>query len=160
METTIPLKKLRLENQNLFYSLATLNKGTLLSEPQRIMQSQIFAMSLVGSEFIARIAAHLSPPPNIAEMKPQFKVQDRNLYIVLMTDLVLNSSLLTRTKDRELMNLISILQNLYSRSCNQFERLKDNADLKETLRLHFLLRNDMYKWCKDFINFDETTKLQ
>lgn len=158
LEGTFPLDRLRLENQNLFYTLATLQQGLLTREPHRIIQSQIFIMSLLGSEFLMRIPFHLTPAPNIAEMRPEHKAEDRNLQIVLLTDLVLNSSLLTRTKNHELMSLISTLQNLYSRSCNQFERIVDSGELEETLRLHFILRTDMLNWCKEFIKFDTEIK--
>lgn len=157
-ENTIPLKRLRLENQNLFYALETLNQTMLHNDTNRIIQSQFFIMSLVGSEFLRRIPFHLTPAPNIAQMRPEYKAQDKNMQIVLLTDLVLNSSLLTRTKNHDLMSLISRLQNLYSRSCNQFERISVGGELEETLRLHFILRTDMLKWCEEFIYFDAEIK--
>lgn len=157
----LPLQQLRIENQNIYYLLLSLDKSALLADSERILQSQILVMALVGSEFLYRIAGHLNPPPVFSEMKMEHAVKDKNLAIVLMSDYVLSSSLLTRTRDRDLMTLISGLQNMFSRGYNQFERITGNADLSETVNLHFVLRHDMFAWCKKFIEFDlETKKLK
>lgn len=157
----LPLQQLRIENQNIYYLLLSLDKSALLADSERILQSQILVMALVGSEFLYRIAGHLNPPPVFSEMKMEHAVKDKNLAIVLMSDYVLSSSLLTRTRDRDLMTLISGLQNMFSRGYNQFERITGNADLSETVNLHFVLRYDMFAWCKKFIEFDlETKKLK
>ncbi|MDD3001242.1 MAG: ComEC/Rec2 family competence protein [Candidatus Riflebacteria bacterium] len=156
--TELPLSQLRIENQNIYYLLLSLDKNVLLSDSERVLQSQILIMALVGSEFLARIVSHLNPPPVLSDMKIEHAVKDKNLAIVLISDYVLSSSLLTRTKDRDLMMLISGLQNMFSRGYNQFERITGNADLLETVNLHFVLRHDMFVWCKKFIDFDLETK--
>lgn len=154
----LPINELRLENQNLYYQIKSLNEEQLKSDYDKILQSQVFIMSLTGSEFLPRIIAHLNPVTDLKCIKPRFNVKDKNLEITLTTDSMLYSSLLTRTKDRTLIMLISKFQNLYSRGYNQFERIMQQSDINETVEVHLLLRKNMLEWCKNFIEYDISLK--
>lgn len=150
----VPISELRIENQNLYYQIQSLTENQLKQDYDVILQSQVYIMSMTGIEFLARIVAHLNPVPDLQSIKPRFDVKDDNLAITLTTDTMLYSSLLTRTRDRKMMMLISKFQNLYSRGYNQFERVMQKSDINETVEVHLALRHDMLAWCKDFIEYD------
>ena len=149
----LPIKKLNLNNHNLYFQIQSLTVNQLRNNYDRVTQSQILVMSMIGSEFISRIVRYLRECDGI-KLKPRFNVKDKNLEMVLVVDNFIYSPLLSKTTDSKLMLLISKFQNLYNRGYSQIECIMQKCGFDELIETHLALRHDMMIWCKDFIEYD------
>lgn len=149
-----PVKFLTLDNQNLFYQLADLDRMVLKTETERLLQAHVYLMSLVGGEVLNRIIFHLNPPPGPDEIKVGMIVRDRHLATAVITDVLLNSALLTRASDDGLMLIVSRAQAIFMRARNQLSRILSNDQVTESIEQHLSLRRDMLAWCGEFIEYD------
>jgi ComEC/Rec2-related protein len=152
-----PVQLLCLENQNLFHQLSDIDERVAANESYRIIQAQVYLLSLVGREILNRISAHLHPPPDPAEIGIDFVVRDRFLAIAVIASKLLSSSLLTRTGSEELMMLMSRCRSLFSRGHKQLGRMLESQS-DEVIQQHFSLRRDLLAWCIEFMEFDTKHK--
>ncbi len=145
---------LSLENQHLYYQLLDLNRQLIASEHFRLIQAQVYLLSVSGYEILNRISAHISPPPDPGELTLDFVVKDRYLALAILGDRLLHSSLLTRADSHNFMLLMSRGQTLFSRARNQLQRQLQGINA-ELIEQHFSLRRDLLTWCREFLEFDQ-----
>lgn len=157
-EPLMPLQLLTLDSQNLYHQLIDLDRKSFAAEPERLLQAHIYLIALVGNEILNRIGSHLNPSPKPGDIRIEHVVKDRFLATAILTDSVLNSSLLTRAATENFMMCISRAQSIFNRARNQLERILHNADFNESIEQHQSLRQDLLAWCVEFIEFDNSYK--
>ncbi len=157
-ETLIPLSVLSIDSQNIYHQIIDLDRKSFAAEPERLLQSHIFLMALTGNEILNRISEHLDPPPTPGEIRIGQPVRDRYLATAVLAELILHSSILTRSKSDDFMMLISRGQTVYYRARRQLERILENNDFAESIEQHFQLRQDMLTWCSEFIEYDNSSR--
>lgn len=153
-EPLIPLHLLSIDSQNLYHLMLELDRQSFASEPERLLQSHIFLMSLAGSEILNRISTHLDPPPSPGEIRVCHPVKDRHLATAVLAELILHSSILTRSRSESFMMLIAKGQSVFNRARRQLERILEQVNFEESVEQHFSLRRDLLAWCTEFIEFD------
>lgn len=158
VSTEIPLRMLSIDNQNLLYQIIDLDQKTLAAEPERLLQAQVFCMSLAGSEILNRISFHIFPAPEPGELAIGFVVRDRHLAASVLADNLLGSSLLTRAVDESLMHMISRAQNLFFRGKNLIRQILESEPQSSAIDTHFALRRDLLCWLREFIEFDNDAR--
>ncbi|MBI3037919.1 ComEC/Rec2 family competence protein [bacterium] len=150
--TNFPVNKLFLESQNLFFRLEDLSSLILRKNPDLLLQSQVFCLALLDSEFLGRIPSKLIPPPTPLDIEIKVKVKNRHLATVLTAEAFFQLPLIGRTNDSRLKDVIlktrqihqygaKMLGNFFENECSKFE--------KE----HFAFRRTTLKWCQEaFLN--------
>ncbi|HQB82004.1 MAG TPA: ComEC/Rec2 family competence protein [Candidatus Rifleibacterium sp.] len=154
----VPLQNLSIDSQNLYHRISDLDRKIFVAEPERLLQSHIFLMALMGNEILNRISTHLDPPPAPGEIRIGQPVRDRYLAAAVLADTLLHSSILTRARSDDFMMLISRGQGIFSRARRQLERILENLNFEESIEQHFALRHDMLTWCNEFINYDVNSR--
>jgi hypothetical protein len=152
--TLLPLNILSIDSQNIYHLMIDLDRPSFAAEPERLLQSHIFLMALCGNEILNRISEHLDPPPAPGEIRIGQPVKDRYLATAVLAEMILHSSILTRSKSDDFMLIISRGQTVFFRARRQLERILDNLDFPESVEQHFQLRQDMLAWCHEFIEYD------
>lgn len=154
----IPLSILSIDSQNIYHQIIDLDRHSFAAEPERLLQSHIFLMALTGNEILNRISEHLDPPPAPGEIRIGQPVKDRYLATAVLAELILHSSILTRSKSDDFMMLISRGQTVYYRARRQLEHILENNNFAESIEQHLQLRQDMLSWCREFIEYDNSSR--
>ena len=140
--------------------MSDLDRDAFNAEPERLLQSHIFLMALAGNEILNRVSAHLNPPPQPGEIRIHQAVRERNLATAILAETVMHSSLLTRSRSDDFMMLISRGQSAFLRARRQLERILANENFAESIEQHYTLRQDMLRWCSEFIDYDNRFRQQ
>lgn len=160
VDDSVPLHLFSIESQNLYHLMSDLDRDAFNAEPERLLQSHIFLMALAGNEILNRVSAHLNPPPQPGEIRIHQAVRERNLATAILAETVMHSSLLTRSRSDDFMMLISRGQSAFLRARRQLERILANENFAESIEQHYTLRQDMLRWCSEFIDYDNRFRQQ
>lgn len=148
---TFPVQALSPESQNIFHRIDDLTLETLRGQPDRLIESQVYCMALLGNELLARLAVKLEPPPTPADIKVRRTVRNRYLALALATEAFFDSPLPGRATRASLAMLIPRAYELHKTGCEMlygFTRLRD----EENRLAHFDYRRAVLNWCRSLVD--------
>lgn len=148
---TFPVQALSSESQNIFHRMDDLTLETLRGQPDRLLESQIYCMALLGNELLTRLAVRLEPPPTPADIKVRRTVRNRYLALTLATEAFYDSPLPGRATRASIAMLIPRAYELHKTGCEMlyaFTRLRD----EEKRLAHFEYRREVLDWCRNLID--------
>ena len=156
----IPVNKLAVESQNLYYRLFNMDEELLLKDNERLLQAQIFSLAIVGYELANRLNSNLEQPlsckiPDIIQT-----LKDKSLISVVLADTIINSNLQIELKEPELNELFKKLKDLFIKSEFLLQLILAGKNIEDLVKQHLILRIELVKSCWQFIKCDNLIRLK
>lgn len=148
---TFPVQSLSPESQNIFHRMDDLTLETLRGQPDRLLESHVYCMALLGNELLSRLAVKLEPPPTPADIQIHRKVRNRYFALALAAEAFFDSPLPGRATRAGLAMLLPKAYELHKAGCEMlyvFTKLRD----EEKRLSHFEYRKAVLDWCRSLID--------
>lgn len=148
--TTFPVRELTVDAQTFYHRLDDLTRETLETDPDRLLQAQVFLLAIFGTELLQRVPMRLEPPADPADLKLPMAVKNRPLALALAADAFFRSSLPARTNDPVLSRLIATGQQVHLEARHLLARFVRERPTSGVAP-HLEQRKALFAWLRELL---------